>query len=101
MLTVIAIAQAKPGKEKSLEVALLALVAHTRREAGCINYDLHRHVDKAGQFAFYENWMNLAALEQHRTSPHVSDFRAKASDLLAEPLHVELYEMISQPITKQ
>ena len=71
MLTVFAFAQARPGKEKELKEALLTLVAHTRQETGCINYDLHRHLDQPGKFAFYENWVDKAALEQHRASPHM------------------------------
>jgi quinol monooxygenase YgiN len=101
MLTVVAIAQAKPGKEKDLEAALLELVPHTRQEAACINYDLHRHLDNPGKFVFYENWVNKAALEQHLTTPHITDFLTKAGDLLAEPLQVELYEMVSQQATKK
>jgi quinol monooxygenase YgiN len=101
MLTIVAFAQAKPGKEKDLEKALLELVSHTRKEAACINYDLHRHLAKPGMFVFYENWMDKAGLEQHGKSQHISDFRAKAGDLLAEPLQIELCEMVSQQISEK
>ena len=101
MLTVVAFAQAKPGKEKDLEKALLELVSHTRKEAACINYDLHRNLDKPGMFVFYENWINKAGLEQHRKTQHITDFRAKAGELLAEPLQIELCEMVSQQATKK
>ena|SRR5208283_1673576 len=101
MLTVFAFAQARPGKEKELEEALLTLVAHTRQETGCINYDLHRHLDQPGKFAFYENWVDKAALEQHRASPHVTAFRAKAGELLDGPLEIELFEMVSQQVLKK
>ncbi len=101
MLTVVAFAQAKPGKEKDLEKALLELVSQTRKEAACVNYDLHRHLDKPGMFVFYENWINKAGLEQHRKTQHITDFRAKAGDLLVGPLQIELCEMVSQPVPKK
>ena len=101
MITLVAIAQAKPGKEKVLEQTLLALVPQTRQEAGCINYDLHRSLDKKGGFVFYENWADRTALEQHRTMPYMVDLRAKAVDLLAEPLQIELYEMISEQVSSK
>ncbi len=101
MLTIVAFAQAKPGKEKELEKALLELVSLTRKEAACVNYDLHRHLGKPGMFVFYENWADKAGLEQHRKSQHITDFRAKAEDLLAGPLQVELCEMVSQQISKK
>jgi len=96
MITLVAIAQAKPDKEKILEETLLALVPQVRQEAGCINYDLHRSLSKPGLFIFYENWADQAALEKHRTMPYMLDLRAKAADLLAGPLQIELYEMISR-----
>jgi len=101
MITLVAIAQAKPGKEKVLEETLLALVQQTRQEAGCINYDLHRSLNKPGVFLFYENYADQAALEKHRTMPYIVDLRAKAVDLLAEPIQIELYEMISQQMTSK
>jgi quinol monooxygenase YgiN len=42
----------------------------------------------------------MAALELHRTTAHIKEFRAKAGDLLAEPLQVELFEMVSQKAAK-
>ncbi len=99
MLTLVAIAQAKPWKEKVLEETLLELVELTRKEAGCINYDLHRSIDKPGKFVFYENWVDQAALDHHRMMPYIVDFRPKVVDLLAGPLQIELYEMISQRVT--
>jgi quinol monooxygenase YgiN len=95
MLTVFAFVQAKQGKEKELEDALLTLVANTRQEAGCKGYDIHRHLAEPGKFAFYENWQDMAALEQHRKTPHVAAFRAQAGELLAGPLQVELFEIVS------
>lgn len=95
MLTIFAFAQARPDKVKELEEALLTLVEHSRQEAGCINYDLHRHLDQPGKFAFYENWVDREALEKHRSSSHVQAFRAKAGELIAGPLQIELFEMIS------
>ncbi|MGO9567620.1 MAG: putative quinol monooxygenase [Desulfomonilaceae bacterium] len=101
MVTIVAFAQAKSGKEKDLEKALLELVSHTRKEAACINYDVHRHLAKPGMFIFHENWVDKAGLEQDRKSQHIADFQAKAGDLLAEPLQIELCEMVSQQVFKK
>jgi quinol monooxygenase YgiN len=101
MLTVVAFAQAKHGKENELEEALLELVSHSRKEAACINYDLHRHLDKPGMFVFYENWIDRDGLEQHRKTQHIADFRSRASDLLAKPLQIELCEMVSRQVSEK
>ncbi len=95
MITLVAIAQAKPGKEQLLQETMLALVPQTRQEEGCVNYDLHRSISKPGVFMFHENWADREALKKHSKMPYMADAGAKMADLLAEPIQIELYEMIS------
>jgi quinol monooxygenase YgiN len=90
-VTVIAYHRAKPGKERALREALLAVCAPTRREKGCINYDLHVSQDDPGLLVFHENWRSRADLDAHLSSPHIDAFRAIAPDLLAEPPNITLW----------
>jgi quinol monooxygenase YgiN len=96
-LTVVARIRAKPGKEAEVQQALLTLVAHTRAEAGCLNYDLHVSHDDPALFLFYENWEGQAHLDAHAQSPHIQAFRAGAAALLAEPVEIKLFRMVSAP----
>lgn len=96
-VTVVARMQAKPGMEARLRQELLHLVAETRREAGCLNYDLHVLAGDATRFLFYENWSSRAHLDAHAQSPHIQAFRALAGELLAAPTEITLWEMISAP----
>ncbi len=84
-VTVIAHARAKPGKESEAREILLALLAPTRSESGCINYDLHQSVDDPSFFVFYENWINAEALDAHSRSEHIMRFRKMGSDVLVGP----------------
>lgn len=90
-VTVIAYHRAKPGKEGALREALLAVCAPTRREKGCINYDLHVSSDDPGLLVFHENWESKEDLDAHLASPHIDAFRAVAPDLLAEPPNITLW----------
>jgi quinol monooxygenase YgiN len=45
---------------------------------------------------FYENWESKADLDNHLETPHLNAFKAKADDILAEPIKIELFEMISE-----
>ena len=96
-LTVVAQVRAKPGKEDETRRVLLALVAPTRAEAGCINYDLHQSHDDAALFLFYENWESKSHLDAHARSAHIQAFRARVGDLLAEPVEIRLFTMVGQP----
>jgi len=95
LLTVVAEMKAKAGREDDLRRALVALVAPTRREDGCVQYDLHEKTDEPGRFVFYENWVSAAHLERHAASAHIQAFRAGAGGLLAEPARIETYARIA------
>jgi quinol monooxygenase YgiN len=95
-LTVVARIKAKPGTEKKVKDALMALVGPTRAEAGCINYDLHQALDDKTLFLFYENWTSKKDLDEHLAMPYLKDFLGRADDLLAEPVEITLWEMTSQ-----
>jgi quinol monooxygenase YgiN len=94
LLTVVAEMAAKPGKEDDLRRALTALIEPTRKEEGCVQYDLHVATDSPGRFVFYENWTSRELLDRHLASPHLKAFGAMAGDLLAEPPRILTYSRI-------
>jgi quinol monooxygenase YgiN len=91
LLTVVAHLKAKPGKEDALRRVALGLVEPTRKEAGCVQYDLHVHTSDPGRFVFYENWTSREDLDRHAASAHLKEFGAVSGDLLMEPPSVETY----------
>ncbi|MGE5239678.1 MAG: putative quinol monooxygenase [Chloroflexota bacterium] len=94
-VTVVARIRAKAGKEELVREHLLALIGPTRAEAGCINYDLHQSAEEKGLFLFYENWVSRKALDEHLATPHLEGFKAVADEILAEPLDITLWKLIS------
>lgn len=95
-LTVVARMKAKPGLEQRVGELVMALVGPTRKEPGCINYDLYQSLDDRGLFMLYENWTSKKDLDEHLNMPYLKDFLAKATDVLAEPVEIALWEMITQ-----
>ncbi len=93
-LTVVATLKAKAGKEAILKAELLALIPTTRKEPGCLNYDLHQAMDNPAAFLFFETWTSKQHLDDHLARPHLQAFLAKAGDLLAEPPQITLWEKI-------
>jgi quinol monooxygenase YgiN len=93
-LMVIAHARAKAGREAEARELLLGLVAPTRSEAGCIDYDLHQSVDDPARFVFYENWATAAALEAHSRSAHITRFREVCGEVLAEGPIVSKWKLL-------
>src|SRR5438045_4355082 len=83
-VTLIATFQARAGKEAELRTLLTGLVAPTRKETGCINYDLHVAEDAPGHFLFYENWTSHAAIDAHGEMPHIKNLLSRVDELCSE-----------------
>ncbi|CAB3792126.1 putative quinol monooxygenase [Pararobbsia alpina] len=81
-VAVVSINTAKPGQEAKLEAALQALVEPSRRDAGCITYDLHRDIKDPRTFVFIELWESAELLQVHSQAAHVAVFRGQAPELL-------------------
>ena len=93
-LTVVAQITAKPGKESLVRQELLSLVAPSRKDAGCLNYDLHQALDNPALFHFHENWTSKAHLDKHLQKPDLQAVLARVAQLVAEPPQITLWEKI-------
>jgi quinol monooxygenase YgiN len=58
-------------------------------EDGCVHFDVARDVADPGHFVFYEIYVDNAALEHHRTTPHFHVWRSAAEKyVLKDPPQV-------------
>jgi quinol monooxygenase YgiN len=96
-VTVLARFKAKEGLEEKAKQAIIACVAPTRAEAGCINYDLHQSSDDKRQLMLYENWTSKKALDEHLAMPYLKALVASADELFSEPIDIALWEMVTEP----
>ena len=93
-IDVVAHIHAKPGSEAALREILEGFVAPTRKEDGCLRYDLFVDLSDSGKFTFIEEWTSEAALEAHGKSAHITSGRARMGDLLREPGWVQVLTRI-------
>lgn len=93
-LTVIATFQARPGQAAELRAALTGLLAPTRREAGCLNYDLHAATEDAAKFMFHENWTSKAHLDAHLQAPHIKALLLRVDELCVAFPQISLWEKL-------
>ncbi len=94
-LTVVAQIKAKSGKEAEIRQELLSLVAPSRKDAGCLNYDLHEGLNTPGLFMFHENWASKAHLDAHLKKPDLQAVLARVAQMTAEPPQITLWEKIA------
>ena len=94
-ITVVATFEAKPGKEAELQQALIGLVAPTRQEAGCLNYDLHVLPEEPAKFLFHENWTSKAHLDAHLQSAHIKALLPRVPELAVAKPELKIWERIA------
>jgi quinol monooxygenase YgiN len=85
-VTVVVRIKAKAGIEARVRQELLNLLAPTRGERGCINFDMQQAPNDASLFLFHENWVSEEDLKRHFETPHITRWIQEAKALLAEPM---------------
>jgi quinol monooxygenase YgiN len=83
-LTIVADIKAKSDQVDLVKAELLKLIATTRAEKGCINYDLHQDNANPAHFLFYENWESRELWQAHMGSQHLKDYMAATDGAVAE-----------------
>ena len=86
-LTIIAHIEAKEGKLDFLKKQVLALVEPTKKEQGCLRYELNQDIENSNLFIFVEEWKSHALWQQHMENSHLQTF-VKATEGLLEKLEV-------------
>ena len=70
-LTIIARIELKKNKVDLVKSELLKLIEPTRKEQGCLQYDLHQDNENPAIFMFYENWENRELWQTHMNNEHL------------------------------
>ena len=82
-VTLIVLLRARAGHEPFLEAELRALVPPTRKEDGCLQYDLHRGADGSGAYLLHEVWESREHHTAHTKTDHFLRWNARKDALLA------------------
>src|SRR5260370_12030963 len=69
-VTLTVILRAREGQETLLEAELRALVGPSRREEGCLAYNLHRSIDTPRALLLHHVWASPEPHTQHSHTPH-------------------------------
>ena len=81
-VTLVVLLKSREGQEPLLEAELRALVGPTRKEDGCLIYNLHRGADTPSSFLLHEVWESREAHRLHTQTPHFIRWNARKDALL-------------------
>jgi quinol monooxygenase YgiN len=93
-LTVMASVKAKAGKEAEVLQELTSLIEPSRKDPGCLNYDLHRSQTDPARFLFFENWESRQLLDRHLAKPDLQATLARLGPLVAEPPEISFWDKV-------
>ena len=85
---------AKAARETEVAALFSQLTTESRKEPGCVMYQVHRHRTEPRRFFIYEQYKDEAALEAHRAAPHFLQYAKKELPKIANRVEGQLYEPI-------
>jgi quinol monooxygenase YgiN len=94
MIKVVAKVTLKPEHIETFKSLVPELVAETRKEEGCIAYQLLNDVNEAHVFAFIEEWENDARLQAHMNSAHFKTIFPQIAALLEKDPEVSVMTLV-------
>ena len=94
-LHVVAHIHARKETQEELRKVLEGLVTPTRKESGCVRYQLFRNNLDPQDFTFIEEWKSDAALEAHLRSEHFHSAQAAFPRLVDGTPIVGRYTLIA------
>lgn len=96
MIYVIATLIVKSDMRPDFLAGAHVVIEATRREAGCLSYDLTNTITAPNEFIFIERWVSRGALAAHFETPHLQQWRKLCDNYVAKrkleivtPMHVE------------
>ena len=82
-VTLAVILRPRDGQDMMLEAELRALIGPTRKEEGCLRYDLHRSLEGPGGYLLHEIWETREHHTAHTKTDHFLRWNARKDALLA------------------
>ena len=94
MIKVVAKSVAIKGKEAEIIELSKELVLESRKELGCVRYEMYQDQKNASVFTMIETWKDMETFLNHKEMPHVKNIVPKLNELRAEKAVVDVYTLV-------
>ncbi len=93
-LRVVARMIAQSERVEQLKTMLTSLIEPTRKEKGCISYELLQNTDDPADFTFVEEWESREDLQVHLKSDHLTAVVDRLSGVLSDSPDIRTYTVV-------
>jgi quinol monooxygenase YgiN len=90
MIYVVATTEVRPENLEAFIAGAKINIAHTRKEKGCIFYDLHVSATVPNRCVIVERWETQADLDAHGQSDHIKVWRELSGPMKQKPSVIEI-----------
>lgn len=94
MIKVVAKAEIKEDCIETYKNLANELIHETRKEQGCITYELFQDIDHPNICSFIEAWEDQEALGRHMKSAHYERIVPQMAQLKEKPSEVNVYRLV-------
>ena len=94
MITLIAKSIIKKGKKEEFKKTAKELIAESRKEEGCISYNLYGNLKNKNIMIFLEEWKDEKSIELHKNSDHYKRIIPTLNEFREGPSDIELLKKI-------
>jgi quinol monooxygenase YgiN len=94
VIKVVAKSEVKEGQIEAYQKLVEELVHETRKEKGCISYELFQDVQHHNIFTFIEAWENQDVLDRHMKSVHFQKIVPQMAQLREKPSEINVYRLV-------
>jgi quinol monooxygenase YgiN len=77
--------------EEAIQLSL-EHVHRSRQEPGCISHNVHIDVENRARLVFFEEWVDMPALQRHFAVPASGGFVGRVSRLAVGPPEMKIFE---------
>ena len=93
MITIVAKSLIKHERIEEYKLLTVRLINESRKEKGCISYNLYEDIKNCNVLTFIEEWEDEEAIKNHNNSEHFTSIVPKFADL-REKSEVNLYKKL-------
>lgn len=94
MITIVAKGLIKQGKTEEFKILAERLINESRKETGCISYNLYEDSNNCNILTFIEEWENSEAIMAHNSSEHFTSIVPKFGELRETQTEINLYKLV-------
>lgn len=94
MITIVAKSVIKQGRIDEYKLLTERLINESRKEKGCISYNLYQDTKNCNILTFIEEWENDEVIKIHNNSQHFTSIVPKFADLRESISEINLYKKL-------